>query len=204
MANNTNKFAWMKLTFCGQDNKSIIILSILCVNKFHIIWFCKEMWVAVQFALFFGSGTCRIFLNNNKQLLIPSHSSTFIPESFSIINFIWSVMAFVLRLSEKASLLVLSSWFSSKMVCLVTSEFEFISATNKYSTGIVRFTKILIVVSIILVALVTFASSLTWMSRGSKSFRIFCPKHTALLNDLKVQSSKIKLRKISSKKAGKK
>lgn len=140
----------------------MIILSILWVNKFQMISFCMlecangQLEICILF-----SGICKIFRKSNRQLLILSHCCTLKLESFSTTCFMWSITALVLRLSVNASLLVANRRFSSNIVCLPTSVRETASIESKHSTGTVRLTNILIVVSIILEASLILVSSLT-------------------------------------------
>lgn len=145
------------------------------------------------------SGTWRMFLSNNRQLLMLSHCSRLIFEYFSTTYFMWSTTALVLLLSMNASLLVVRSLFNSKIVCLPTSVLDIRSMERRYSTGIVRLTNILIVVSMILVASVIFVSSLTYNRRGMRSFLMFWPNPMARRNVRSVQSSEARFLKISSK-----
>lgn len=176
-----------------------MILSMLWVKRFQIIWFCMLELVRGQPALtVLFSGICRIFRNNNKQLFMLSHWSRSNSESFSMIRFMWSTTALVLRPSVNASLLVVKSRFNSKTVCLPTSVRDMASTGSKYSTGIVKLPNILMVASMIFDAFAIFVLSFTCNKIGTRCFLMFCPNPMALRNVRRVQSSMANLLRISS------
>lgn len=133
----------------------------LCVNRFHSMPFCSAE----------GFGMCRMFRSSSRQLLMHSHSSTSSEDSFSHTLLIRSTTALVDLVSENASLLVVNKWFISRTVARATHSKES-SVGNRDSMGRVRFRRILMTVSTILLFFVL-------MRTGMRSLRVFWPEPIA-------------------------
>lgn len=175
---------------CEHCIKNNSILSMLIMNKCQMILFCIDTaWFFRSFgfkAIVVISGICSMLRRRSRQLLMLSHCSNNNLLPLSKTFFICSTTARVARASVNDSLQLVSRVVRSKTVCRPISVRIITFVENKQSTGIVRLTKIRIIISISF-------GSLTFIRNGIKSFCTYWPSPSVRRNVRNVWSSHVNL-----------